>query len=575
MGKKLRTGNLPLDGKSRKMTTADSRPVLACDLPLEGSSLEKLHLSVEVSLCSRESQSGENLEEGNGSDNSVVTNVEPKSSASSKCVLVGKSITFCSVVIGVVTFAVIFTIVFSQLNNVPDNRSPTVEEVKAWVLSNNYSSRQDLSDPNTPQFMAAKFMSSGPYGILSSNNEAASKWKERYALSVFYYATNGPKWKVLFEFHRKTLPTCEWFQNVNIDHGGVAAIGASCSSGRVDTLRLVNQGLEGTIPTEIALLEELRILDLQHNNIRGTLPSEMQQLTELRKFDCISCTNLDGSLPSWIGKLTLMKTLGLTENKFEGSIPKDFGKLTDLINLALDNNLLTGDLTVLNDMGSLRNLYLEENGFTGTVGEAFFENLDNLETLDLSDNNLVGRVPINLFSNGKLRILDVHDNLINDFPDSIVEMQETNLEFLAIHGNPIENEGFPSTIIFLTNLAHLDATSIQIRGKMPDFLGDLTKLTYLFLADTTFEPGSIPESYQKLTNLKDFSVKDSARSGNIPAWFSKLSKLILLDLDSNKLAGPLPEALPENLKFLLINRNLLTGTIPAGLINSTLSKFQL
>lgn len=333
-----------------------------------------------------------------------------------------------------------------------------------------------------------------------------------------------------------------------------------------------NQGLQGTIPTEIALLENLRILELQHNQIRGTLPSEMQHLTNLREFDCISCKRLSGSLPGWIGKLTMMKSLGLTKNKFEGSFPSNFGALTGLLNLAIDNNFLTGDLSVLKSMRSLRNVYLEGNNFTGTIGETLFENLNDLETLDLSDNNIRGGVPINLFYKTKLKILDLHDNLFNEFPDAIMEIQDTNLEFLAIHGNPIENDFFPGTVKFLSNLAHLDITSTKIRGEMPNFLGDLTKLTYLFLADTSFDQGPIPESYKKLTNLRDFSVKDSARNGTIPSWFSTFSNLILLDLDSNELTGPLPEVLPENLNFLLVNRNSLTGTIPSSLINSALRK---
>jgi Leucine-rich repeat (LRR) protein len=67
-----------------------------------------------------------------------------------------------------------------------------------------------------------------------------------------------------------------------------------------------------------------------------------------------------------------------------------------------------------------------------------------------------------------------------------------------------------------------------------------------------------------LTNLEDLSLKKTNLTNEIPA-FTKLKKLVLLDLDNNNLSGEIPIELSEltNLKFLYLSRNeKLIGPVP-------------
>ena len=71
-------------------------------------------------------------------------------------------------------------------------------------------------------------------------------------------------------------------------------------------------------------------------------------------------------------------------------------------------------------------------------------------------------------------------------------------------------------------------------------------------AETAFDVGPIPDSYQHLQNLVDLSLKHSNRNGTIPLWLEAMDDLILLDLGNNKLTGEISWELTDmlSLRFL-------------------------
>ena len=54
------------------------------------------------------------------------------------------------------------------------------------------------------------------------------------------------------------------------------------------TLDLYNQGLDGTIPTEIFQYTHLTLLRLRDNQLSGTLPTEIGRLTQLTHLSLYS-----------------------------------------------------------------------------------------------------------------------------------------------------------------------------------------------------------------------------------------------------------------------------------------------
>jgi Leucine-rich repeat (LRR) protein len=284
-------------------------------------------------------------------------------------------------------------------------------------------------------------------------------------------------------------------------------------------------------------------------------------MTNLAYFDAEGCS-LTGSIPSWIGKWSMLETLALTDNAMTGILPSGLFQLTDLRMLFLDGNSFSGDLSNMNGLTSLSYAYLDRNAFSQNIDDTFLVGLRQLTQLDISENNFVGTVPVHLFDD-KLEVFDVNDNFLTSFPDDISNQTLRPLWFLTIFNNPIEGP-FPSSILNLPNLAHFDATTTKLTGAMPTELGSLTKLSYLFLANTKFLPGPIPDVYQQLTLLADLSLKKSSRTGSIPTWVGLLDRLVLLDLDYNDFSGSVPSEIGDmaSLTFLLLNRNSLTGPVP-------------
>jgi hypothetical protein len=99
---------------------------------------------------------------------------------------------------------------------------------------------------------------------------------------------------------------------------------------------------------------------------------------------------------------------------------------------------------------------------------------------------------------------------------------------------------------------------------MPDHAGNMTGLSYLFLANNSFTPGPVPASYASLVRMEDFSIKATGRTGPLPEFISEWQNLVILDLDQNDFNGPIPDSYGNltNLEFLLLNRNNLNGEVP-------------
>ena len=277
-------------------------------------------------------------------------------------------------------------------------------------------------------------------------------------------------------------------------------------------LPTVGNKLEGSLPSELALLTDITTLVFYgEGTLVGSVPDSFQYLTQMTIFDA-SGSQFSGTVPSWIGQWSSLSLFSFSANRITGSLPTALATLTNLSTFSVDANEMTGNLSVLEKLTNLQALYLEDNTFSGTLNSNFLQNLSSLETLDISGNNLAGQVPVHLLGLTTLQIMDLNGNQLTTFPDTIPATNGT-ISFLAVHNNPLVGS-FPSTTILnLAQLSHLDLTSTQFTGDMPTVFGELSQLSYLFMAGTTFNNGSIPEEYQHLTNLMDLSLKYSRRTG--------------------------------------------------------------
>lgn len=163
--------------------------------------------------------------------------------------------------------------------------------------------------------------------------------------------------------------------------------------------------------------------------------------------------------------------------------------------------------------------------------------------------------------------------------------QETQLleqlSMLALDSNHIHGE-----IPMISTLTHLSLAFNQFTGSLPDYLGRMPNLLHLSLSENLFE-GRIPSAIESLPNLQFIAINGNELTGGIDSFFqltsleeiymgfnslsdsfsnasfNKLSNLRILDMNNNKLSGPLPDALwaLENLEVVNFHFNALDGHI--------------
>lgn len=106
------------------------------------------------------------------------------------------------------------------------------------------------------------------------------------------------------------------------------------------------------LPREIAMLKDLKKLDLRENEI-AELPYEIGNCTNLTELDLFG--NVLTTLPEEFRKLTLLQELNLRKNKFQ-SCPSQLASLAELTWLDLSNNPLTITPDILAQFLSLKKL---------------------------------------------------------------------------------------------------------------------------------------------------------------------------------------------------------------------------
>lgn len=207
-------------------------------------------------------------------------------------------------------------------------------------------------------------------------------------------------------------------------------------------LELNNNLLSGSIPESIGSLESLQILDLSHNRLSGNLPSsigDLKLLNQLRLGENL----LQGSIPKSFGNFGDLVLLNLSYNQFDGSIPKEVCSLSSLSqSLDLSHNSFAGSIPV--EIGRLKNLAQLDFSFNnlsgnipGTLGDC-----DVLQYIFLESNNLEGIIPTHLsYLKGIQKIDFSHNNLSGDieFMAEMDTLKSLNLSFNQLKGRVPES----------------------------------------------------------------------------------------------------------------------------------------
>ena len=87
------------------------------------------------------------------------------------------------------------------------------------------------------------------------------------------------------------------------------------SDGRVTRLVLNDNGLDGTLPTELGDLSALEQLNLQNNALSGALPDELANLTNLTSLLLNESRALTGPLPDGLRELSGLETVNIEKTE--------------------------------------------------------------------------------------------------------------------------------------------------------------------------------------------------------------------------------------------------------------------
>ncbi|XP_073010504.1 uncharacterized protein [Typha latifolia] len=194
--------------------------------------------------------------------------------------------------------------------------------------------------------------------------------------------------------------------------------------------------------------------------------------------------------------------------------------------------------------------------------------LSNLTYLKFSTNNLSGPLPPELGNLTRLSFLSLSSNRFSgSLPKQLGNL--TSLQHLYFDSNEISGR-IPNELKHLKNLTTLWAFDNDINEELPPFIGNFTELRDLEIYGTLLS-GPIPQSFSALTKLETLRLGDLKLSGSSLSFLKNLKNISILSLRNSNITGELPDFLGEfsNLTYLDLSFNMLSGKIPTSFNNFT------
>ncbi|KAL6888500.1 hypothetical protein ACP4OV_009526 [Aristida adscensionis] len=316
--------------------------------------------------------------------------------------------------------------------------------------------------------------------------------------------------------------------------------GITCSPEKeVTHVFLASKSLQGVISPFLGNLTGLLHLNLSNNLLSGSLPQELVSSSSIIVLD-ISFNQLQGNLQELPSSTPVrpLQVLNISSNLFTGEFPS----------------------TTWQVMRNLVALNASNNSFTGQIPTSFCVSAASLHVLELSYNKFSGSVPPGLGNCSKMTYLSVGNNkLSGTLPDDLVNI--TLLEHISFPNNQLE--GSISSISRLTNLVTLDLGGNGFGGNIPDSIGELHILEELHLNSNNMS-GELPSTLSNCKNLITIDLKNNNFSGELTKVnFSNLPNLKTLDLVWNNFTGIIPESIYScsNLTALRLSANKFHGQL--------------
>ncbi|XAR47997.1 Non-specific serine/threonine protein kinase [Bertholletia excelsa] len=274
-------------------------------------------------------------------------------------------------------------------------------------------------------------------------------------------------------------------------------------------------GLEGNIPPELGNCKNLKNLILNNNYLTGPIPLTLFNCSNL-EWISLTSNRLVGEIPKQFGVLSRLSVLQLGNNSLTGQIPTELANCSSMIWLDLSSNKLTGEIPsrLGRQLGSrplsgilsgntlvfVRNLGNSCKGvgglleFSGIQPERLLQ-VPNLRSCDFK--RLYSGAILSFFTLYQtIEFLDLsYNELHGRIPEEFGEM--VALQVLVLSHNKLSGE-IPSSLGQLKNLGVFDASYNRLQGHIPDSFSNLSFLVQIDLSNNELT-GEIPQRGQLST----------------------------------------------------------------------------
>jgi len=237
-------------------------------------------------------------------------------------------------------------------------------------------------------------------------------------------------------------------------------------SSTITALSLESTLLSGSLPTQIALLQNLTQVSLAKNSLTGTIPTQLSLLTKVNLFR-IEGNRISGTIPKdlFLHGNRKFVTISLSQNRLSGTIPSHWENLA-ITSVELSQNQLSGGIPLLNityeffvarnrltsiapgfwSFTLARKIDFSNNKLTGTLPDEIFRVKVAKDVL-LNSNRLEGTLPRNLIQVNHTAgyRFQLQDNLLNGSIDWLDEAgwdELTTKIFVNLQGNRLTDNPF-------------------------------------------------------------------------------------------------------------------------------------